>query len=76
MTNHKPHPEGLLKAASKLGLPVESCIYMGDSEVDASAARSARMPFMAVRTGSTPVEAFEAYPKRAMLDSVADIVRE
>lgn len=76
VTDHKPHPEGLLKAASQLGLPVECCIYTGDSEVDASAAQSARMPFMAVRTGSTPVETFEAYPSKAMLDSVADIVRE
>ena len=47
--NHKPHPEGLIKAANELGLPVGRCVYLGDSEVDARAAQSAGMNFIAVR---------------------------
>ena len=74
VTNHKPDPEGLLKAADRLGLPVESCLYVGDNEVDASAARAAGMPFIPVRTGATPIETFDAYPKLAVLDSVADVI--
>ena len=74
--NHKPHPEGLLKAADRLGLPVERCVYLGDSEVDASAAQSAQMRYVAVRTGATPVETFDAYPRAALIDSVADIIRD
>ena len=76
VTHHKPHPEGLLKAADRLGLPVERCVYVGDSEVDASAAKSAGVPFMPVRTGATPLEIFDAYPRVALLESVADLVRD
>ena len=76
VTDHKPHPEGLLKAAERLGLPVESCVYFGDNEVDARAAQSARMPFIAVRTGTTPVDTFDSYPRAAILDSVAHVVRQ
>ena len=76
VTDHKPHPEGLLKAAGRLGLPVESCIYFGDNEVDARAAQSARMPFIAVRTGTTPVGTFDSYPNAVILDSVAHVVRQ
>ena len=75
VTHHKPHPEALLKAASQLGLPVERCVYVGDNEVDALAAKDACMPFVPVCTGSTPTETFDSYPRAAMLDSVADIIR-
>ena len=74
VTAHKPHPEGLFKAAGCLGLPVESCVYLGDSEVDARASQSAKMPFIPVLTGATPFETFDAYPNLAVLDSVADII--
>ena len=76
VTNHKPHPEALFKATDRLALPVERCVYVGDSEVDASAARSAGVPFMPVRTGTTPLETFDAYPRVALLESVADLVRD
>ena len=74
VTDHKPHPEGLLRAASQLGLPVENCIYVGDSEVDARAAQSAQMPFIAVLTGAASIETFGVYPNRAVLPSVADML--
>ena len=74
VTDHKPHPEGLFKAAGRLGLPVENCVYLGDSEVDARASQAAGMPFLPVRTGTTPAETFDAYPNLAVIDSVADII--
>ncbi len=76
VTNHKPHPESLLKATEGLGLPVERCVYVGDNEVDASAAKAAGVKYVAVKTGSTPVETFDSYPRVAMLESVADIICE
>ena len=76
VTHHKPHPESLLKATDRLGLPAERCVYVGDNEVDASAAKSAGVPFMPVRTGSTPLKTFDAYPRLALLESVADLVRD
>ena len=41
--NHKPHPEPLLLASKKLGILPEECVYIGDVENDAIAARSAGM---------------------------------
>ena len=70
---HKPAPEGLLKASARLEVPLRDCIYVGDNEVDALAARDAPMPFVAVLTGSAPRALFEAYPHRAILNSIADI---
>ena len=70
---HKPAPEGLHKAASRLGVPLRDCIYVGDNEVDALAARDAPAPFAAVLTGSSTRALFETYPHRAILDGVADI---
>ena len=71
---HKPHPEGLLAACRRLGVPPADCVYVGDSVVDAQAAASAEIPFVAVETGSAPREALEALPHIAALPSVADIL--
>jgi putative hydrolase of the HAD superfamily len=41
----KPHPRGLLAAASRLGVPPAACLYVGDrADVDAAAAAAAGMP--------------------------------
>jgi pyrophosphatase PpaX len=38
---HKPDPEPLLVAAARLGVPITSCIYVGDSPYDMQAACAA-----------------------------------
>ncbi len=70
----KPAPDGLIKAARSLGIPTCECVYVGDSEVDARAAAAAGMEFVAVLSGTTPVETFSRYPARAVLAGVAEIV--
>ena len=45
-TNHKPYPEPLLLAARRLALEPTECIYIGDVETDAQAARAANMSFI------------------------------
>ena len=42
-TNHKPHPEPLLLAASKLEVKPAKCVYIGDVENDIICARAAGM---------------------------------
>ena len=74
VTRHKPAPDGLIKAAECLNLGVEDCVYVGDSHVDAGAARSAGMPFVGVLSGTTPVETFERYPGVAVLSGVGSLV--
>jgi pyrophosphatase PpaX len=40
LTHHKPHPEGLLLAASKMKIDVKSIFYVGDSVMDIQAANN------------------------------------
>lgn len=47
----KPHPAPLLEAASRLGLPPEACIYVGDDERDIVAGRAAGMKTVAALYG-------------------------
>lgn len=41
VTHSKPHPEGYLKAAERLGLPAEACLVFEDSIAGARAGRAA-----------------------------------
>ena len=70
----KPAPDGLLQAAAWLGIPTGDCVFVGDSEVDAMAARAAGLGFVAVLSGTTTAEVFARYPARAVLDGVGEIV--
>lgn len=70
----KPAPDGLLRAGGALGLATADCVFVGDSEVDARAARDAGMGFVAVLTGTTPPETFAGYAPRAVFAGVGEIV--
>lgn len=47
----KPHPEGLLIAASQAGVDARDCLYVGDHERDIAAGRNASMATAAARYG-------------------------
>lgn len=47
----KPHPQPLLEAASRLGLPPQACVYVGDDERDIQAGRAAGMKTVAAAYG-------------------------
>ena len=47
----KPHPAPLLEAARRLGLPAETCLYVGDDHRDIVAGRAAGMPTVAALYG-------------------------
>ena len=70
----KPAPDGLLRAAGLLGVSVGDCVFVGDSEVDAMAARAAGIGFVAVLSGTTGGEVFARYPVRAVLGGVGEVV--
>ena len=70
----KPAPDGLLRAAGSLGIPTGDCVFVGDSEVDAMAARAAGMGFVAVLSGTTGAEVFARYSARGVLGGVGEIV--
>lgn len=49
--NFKPHPEPLLMASGKIGVPPPACVYVGDDERDVQAAHAAGMQAMVARYG-------------------------
>lgn len=51
VSERKPHPEGLLKAAAELGVAPEQCCYIGDHLRDIEAGRRANMATIAVTYG-------------------------
>jgi phosphoglycolate phosphatase len=74
VANHKPDPEGLLKALDKLGVRTNDSLYIGDHPVDAQAAAAAKIPFAAVLTGTAVRKDFEPWPARMFLDSLRDLM--
>ena len=47
----KPAPDTVLTASSQIGLSVDQCVYVGDSEVDLQTARNAGMDCISVTWG-------------------------
>lgn len=60
----KPHPQPLLEAARRVGMPAGRCIYVGDDARDVQAGRAAGMATLAAGWGylgqGEPVEAWGA----------------
>jgi phosphoglycolate phosphatase len=73
LSSFKPDPEGLLKACESLKVAPGEAIYAGDTVIDGQAAANAGMPFVAVLSGVTPREAFDAIPKLAVLEGVGGL---
>lgn len=59
-TEHKPHPEPLLRGAEALGADPRTCAYVGDAVVDVLAARAAGMGGVAVTWGAGLPDALAA----------------
>ena len=53
----KPSPEPLIEAVARAGGAVRKAAMVGDSPIDAEAARAAAIPFVAVSFGYSPVPA-------------------
>ena len=72
-SHRKPHPDHLLKPLEALGLGPEEAVMVGDSDIDAGAARAAGIPFIAVGYGyaKVPVSELDAV---AVVDRFADVM--
>jgi phosphoglycolate phosphatase len=70
---HKPHPEGLERAARSLELSPAACLYVGDHAVDAEAAQRAGMHFVAVATGFTEPTVWQRFPTLAQLADTREL---
>lgn len=52
----KPHPDSLLKILEYFDIEPHHALYIGDSQVDAEAARRAKIPFVAFRNQTLPTQ--------------------
>jgi pyrophosphatase PpaX len=79
-TEHKPHPEPLLKGLELLGGVLrEEAAYVGDSPFDVAAAKAAGLTSVAVSWGAFPEDALrEAEPDHLVpdIDSAVDVLLE
>jgi phosphoglycolate phosphatase len=73
VSRHKPDPESLQLAMTKLGVGPEDVLYVGDGVSDARAAQRAGVSFVAVLSGTTPREAFDRCAACAVIESLAEL---
>ncbi|MES1935409.1 HAD-IA family hydrolase [Salinisphaera hydrothermalis] len=70
--NRKPHPMPLLRAIEEIGVSVDACLYVGDTEIDRDCAAAAGMRCRIVDWGLGPGVATSG-PR---LDSFSEILAE
>lgn len=70
---HKPDPDGLLRAMAMLGSEPPEALYVGDSLVDAEAARRAGVAFCAVLHGTTTCSEFQPYAPVSILSDLSEL---
>jgi len=71
----KPHPEPLLLAAGRIGVPVAECVYVGDALRDVQAARAAGMVPLGARYGYlNESEQPDSWPVAGWLEHPRDLL--
>jgi len=75
VTNHKPHPEPLLKALDKFDAAAHETIYVGDSIHDIAAGRAANMTTVAAAWGPFPRTELEALKPDYLLENPGELLR-
>jgi mannitol-1-/sugar-/sorbitol-6-phosphatase len=75
VTHGKPHPEGYLAAAARLGVVPARCVVVEDAPAGLAAARAAHMRALAVATTHAPDALRDAELVAPALDAVAVRVR-
>jgi phosphoglycolate phosphatase len=73
VARHKPHPDALLLALTRLAVPARNAVYVGDHAVDARAAQAAGLRFIGAVTGTTSQAAWRAQGHQAVGDSIAEV---
>jgi phosphoglycolate phosphatase len=73
VSRHKPAPDGLLMAIQQLKCSPSKTLYIGDSTIDAEAARQASVPFVAVLTGVASAPDFDRYAPLAVIADLAKL---
>ncbi len=69
----KPDAAGAVEAAEVMGVPVESCLYIGDSDVDMQTAHNSGMVAVGVAWGFRGVEELKSAGADHIVDSAGEI---
>lgn len=69
----KPAPDAVFAAVEKLGVPLEKCVYIGDTEVDLQTARNAGMDCIAVSWGFRSIEQLKAAGAGIIVNSAKEL---
>jgi phosphoglycolate phosphatase len=72
--NAKPDPEALFRAIQMLKVNSKDVLYIGDSLIDAEAAKNAHVDFFAVTTGTTSKDQFSPYPNIAVAGYLSELI--
>jgi len=70
----KPDPEPIEVALRRLGCEKESATYVGDSVIDAEAAASAGVKFIAVLTGTTTADELSQHKALAVVNDLTGLL--
>lgn len=73
VTELKPHPEGLIRAAKQLKVDPAESIFIGDSRNDVGAARRAGMLAGFIRGGEDTQKAMVKFPADLEIDSLSQL---
>ncbi len=71
----KPHPEAMRRAAAALNLRPEQCVLIGDHLMDLECARSAGSMFVAVLSGHNGRKGWEDLGVERIIPSIAQLPR-
>ena len=73
-TRHKPHPDPLLVAAERLGIPTGEMLYVGDAVFDIQAGRAAGVRTAGVTWGAGTREELMAAGAGLVVDNMEEIL--
>ncbi len=73
VAQHKPDPEGLHHAFTKLNVKAVDSVFVGDHPVDAEAAQRAGVRFIAVLSGSSVASEFDGHAVLRILPSLEEL---
>lgn len=71
---HKPDPEGIRHALTRMGISARNAVYVGDHPVDAMAASAAAISSVITLTGRAVRRDFDRWPEITFIKSLRDLV--
>jgi len=74
ISNHKPHPEGVLRMLETLSIKPEEAIFIGDSLFDVEVAQRANVCVVAVSTGTHDRDTLKRFEPDYLVTSLQEIL--